>query len=90
MEIQLTDKQMTAIAGKTAQMVVTLLKKDNQTRQGKEKKYVDINKAAAILGYSVYHLRRIKDQFPHIKRGDNAQGRLLFEEDALYASFENQ
>ena len=53
----------------------------------KKKKYVDINKAADILGYSVYHLRRIKDQFPHIKRGDNQQGRLLFQEDALYESF---
>ncbi len=86
MNIELTDKQMTAIAGKTAQMVVSLLKRE-QSMQVKEKKYVDINKAADILGYSVYHLRRIKDQFPHIKRGDNAQGRLLFEEDALYASF---
>ena len=86
MNIELTDKQMTAIAGRTAQIVVSLLKRE-QSMQVKEKKYVDINKAADILGYSVYHLRRIKDQFPHIKRGDNAQGRLLFEEDALYASF---
>lgn len=88
MNIELTDKQMAMIAGKTAQMVVTLLEK-NHSKQGREKKYVDINKAAEILGYSVYHLRRIKDQFPHIKRGDNQQGRLLFEEDALYASFEH-
>ena len=87
MNIELTERQMDAIAGKTAQIVVTLLKRDKQSKQGKEKRYVDINKAADILGYSVYHLRRIKDQFPHIKRGDNAQGRLLFEEDALYESF---
>lgn len=84
MNIELTNEQMAAIAGKTAQLVVNLLKKDEQP--GK-KKYVDINKAANILGISVYHLRRIKDQFPYIKRGENQQGRLLFEEDALYASF---
>lgn len=84
MNIELTNEQMAAIAGKTAQLVVNLLKKDD--KPGK-KKYVDINKAADILGISVYHLRRIKDQFPYIKRGENQQGRLLFEEDALYASF---
>lgn len=84
MNIELSNEQMAAIAGKTAQLVVNLLKKDEQP--GK-KKYVDINKAADILGVSVYHLRRIKDQFPYIKRGENQQGRLLFEEDALYASF---
>ena len=87
MQIELTQKQMDAIAGKTAQIVVTLLNRDKQSKQGREKRYVDINKAADILGYSVYHLRRIKNQFPHIKRGDNAQGRLLFEEDALYDYF---
>ena len=89
MQIELTQKQMDAIAGKTAQIVVTLLNRDEQPKLNKKKKYVDINKAADILGYSVYHMRRIKDQFPHIKRGDNQQGRLLFEEDALYASFEH-
>ena len=89
MNIELTEKQMDAIAGKTARIVVNMLNRDKQSKQGREKRYVDINKAADILGYSVYHLRRIKDQFTHIKRGDNQQGRLLFEEDALYASFEH-
>ena len=89
MNIELTEKQMDAIAGKTARIVVNMLNRDKQSKQGREKRYVDINKAADILGYSVYHLRRIKDQFPHIKRGDNQQGRLLFEEDSLYASFEH-
>ena len=83
MNIELTEKQMDAIAVKTARRVVNLLNRDEQPKLDKKKKYVDIN------GYSVYHLRRIKDQFPHIKRGDNQQGRLLFEEDALYASFEH-
>ena len=70
MNIELTEKQMDAIAGKTARIVVNMLNRDKQSKQGREKRYVDINKAADILGYSVYHLRRIKDQFPHIKRGD--------------------
>ena len=87
MNIELTEKQMDAIAVKTARKVINLLNRDEQPKLDKKKKYVDINKAADILGYSVYHLRRIKDQFPHIKRGDNQQGRLLFEEDALYESF---
>lgn len=86
MKIELTEKQMDAIAVKIAREI-NLLNRDEQPQLDKKKKYVDINKAANILGYSVYHLRRIKDQFPHIKRGDNQQGRLLFEEDALYESF---
>lgn len=87
MNIELSEKQLDALAGKTARIVVNMLNRDEPQKLDKKKKYVDLKKAADILGYSVYHLRRIKDQFPHIKRGDNAQGRLLFEEDALYESF---
>lgn len=92
MNIELTEKQMDAIAVKTARKVIkllnrNLLNRDEQPKLDNKKKYVDINTAANILGYSISHLRQIKDQFPHIKRGGNQQGRLLFEEDALYESF---
>lgn len=87
MNIELSEKQLDALAGKTNRIVVNMLNRDEPQKLDKKKKYVDLKKAADILGYSVYHLRRIKDQFPHIKRGGNQQGRLLFEEDALYESF---
>ena len=32
-------------------------------------------------------MRRIKDKFPHIKNGNNKQGRLLFVRDALLKEY---
>ena len=85
MEIILSEKQMDIIAIRTANRVVNLLRVEDRPKP--RKKYIGIKEAAGILGISEYHLRRIKDQFPHIKRGDNQQGRIYFDEDALLANF---
>ena len=85
MEISLNEKQMTALAGRTAQMVVTLLKNAEPAKPAK--RLVGIKEAAGILGISEYHLRRIKNQFPYVKRGTNQQARLLFEADALLSVY---
>ena len=48
---------------------------------------VPVSVAAKILGISEDHMRRIKDKFPHIKNGNNKQGRLLFVRDALLKEY---
>ena len=48
---------------------------------------VPVSVAARILGISEDHMRRIKDKFPHIKNGNNKQGRLLFVRDALLKEY---
>lgn len=86
MEIRLTETQMESLAVRTAKSVVQMLRAEERI-QPKKKKYVGIKEAADILGMSVYHLRRIKDEFPHIKRGDNQQARIYFDEEELLKSF---
>lgn len=46
--------------------------------------WVTTKKAADILGITETHMRRIKDQFPHRKRGDKQQGQLMFLKNKLY------
>lgn len=44
---------------------------------------VDCNTAAEILHVTPNYLRRIKDRYPHVKRGEGRQARLLFDRNAL-------
>lgn len=85
MEIKLNEKQMAVLAQQTAQIVVNLLQQSSQATA--ETEYVGVAEAARILGISVYHLRHIKDDFPHVKRGNNQQGRLLFLKSALLTAY---
>ena len=87
MEIQLSEKQMDSLANRTAKIVVNLLRVEDCPKP--RKKYIGIKEAAGILGMSEYHLRRIKDKFPHIKRGNNQQARIYFDEEALLTNFAN-
>lgn len=48
---------------------------------------VATEEAAKILGITPGHLRRIKDNFPHIKNGENKQGKLLFVRNALLEEY---
>lgn len=83
MDIFLSDGQMETIAKKTAGF---LLKK---LREGGEQpsEMVSVKEAAHILGITPNHMRRIKDKFPHIKNGQNSQGRLLFKRDSLLPEY---
>lgn len=45
--------------------------------------------AAAMIGISEEHIRKIKDRLPHVKQGNNNQGRLLFLRDGLLESYLN-
>lgn len=82
MEIVLNDKQIQQIADKTANLVLRRL-----NMRTEEKSFlVNVREAARILGVSVTHMRSIKDEYPHIRRGSNQQGHIYFIKEALTAS----
>ena len=45
--------------------------------------------AAALIGVSEDYIRKIKDRLPHVKQGNNNQGRLLFLRDGLLEAYLN-
>ena len=47
----------------------------------------DTREAARLLGLSPNYLRSMKNKFPHVKVGDNRQGRILFKRSELLASY---
>lgn len=79
MELDLTQRTIDAIARKAADIVVKKLKQ----AQAEQPKFVSTKEAAAILNISPGRMRQIADRFPHIKKGDEKQGKLLFVRDAL-------
>lgn len=72
--------QMMELAAMVADEVV---KKMKNVRNLSETEYVDTEEAARILGMSPNYLRAVKDRYPHIKSGDNKQGRIMFRRDSL-------
>lgn len=48
-----------------------------------EDEYVTTAEAASILGISESYMRTIRSNYPHIKRGNEKQGHLLFQKSAL-------
>lgn len=79
MDIFLSEKQMEQIAAKTANIILRKMKEDKEPPT----EMVSVKEAARILNISESHMRRIKNQFPHIKNGENRQGHILFLRDAL-------
>ena len=47
----------------------------------------DTREAARLLGLTPNYLRSMKDKFPHVKVGDNRQGRILFKRSELLANY---
>ena len=80
---KLDQSSIDAIAYKAAKIVVSELKKSEEAPV----EMVPVSVAARILGISEDHMRRIKDKFPHIKNGNNKQGRLLFVRDSLLKEY---
>ena len=79
MDIFLSDKQMEQIATKTANIILRRMKEDKEPPT----EMVSVKEAARILNISENHMRRIKNQFPHIKNGEKQQGHILFLRDSL-------
>ena len=86
MEITLSARQMEDLARKTAHIVAKLMKTQNQPSPD----LVTTSEAAKILGIKPASLRQIVHhdpyRYPHIKRGDTKQAKLLFKRDALLPS----
>lgn len=82
MDITLSDKQISQIASKTALLVVHRLKTVTET----ESVLVNVREAARILGVSVDHMRKIKDEYPHVRHGNSQQGHIYFIRESLLSS----
>lgn len=72
------------LAKKTADIVIKQLQEFHYPEASE---MVDSNEAAKILGISSNYLRTIKDRFPHVKVGDNKQGRILFRRADLLVNY---
>lgn len=80
-EVFLSNNQIQQIADKTAAIVLRHLKET-----GSDSVYVSVKEAARIIGVSVSHMYKIRDEYPHIRRGENEKGHIYFVREALVAS----
>lgn len=83
MDVQLSERDMTTIATKVTNMLLRKLKESEEPPT----EMVGVKEAARILGISEGRMRDIKDRFPHIKSGNNQQGRILFVRAALLENY---
>ena len=81
-EYIINDKQIQEIADKTAAIVLHNLKGE----PGGDPIYVSVKEAARIIGVSVSHMYKIRNEYPHIRRGNNQQGHIFFIRESLMAS----
>lgn len=72
------------LAKKTADIVMERLQ---ELHYPEANEMVDSKEAARMLGISSNYLRSIKDRFPHVKVGDNKQGRILFRKADLLENY---
>ena len=78
-KFELSDKQIQQIAKKTAKLVV----RDLKSMPEQNPVYVSVKEAARILGVSVDYMRKIKDEYKYIRRGENQQGHIFFLRESL-------
>lgn len=50
---------------------------------------INCKEAATLIGVSEDYVRKIKDRLPHVKQGNNNQGRLLFVREGLLEAYLN-
>lgn len=77
MEITLSHRDKEEIAYKVALIL------EKRLRQNQQPEMVSTAEAANILNITPEYLRQIKDNYPHIKKGNRKQGQLLFQRNAL-------
>lgn len=82
MELELTQRCIDEIAHKVAQILARKMKEKAASEE-----MVTTEEAARILHVSTAHMRRIASRFPHIKQGEQKQGKLLFVRDALLKNY---
>jgi hypothetical protein len=76
MEITLPQRQVDEIVHKLHILLRRDMKEFSEQQQLPE--MVTTAEAAKILGISADRMRKVADRYPHIKKGDNKQGQLLF------------
>ena len=84
MNIELDERTMNILATKTAKIVVKMLRNEG----AQDQRLISCKEAADRLGISPDRLRRIKDCFTHIKRGDKTQAKLFFDADLLIKEYQ--
>lgn len=86
MEAILSKKQIQQIADMAAEKTAKLVLRRMKAEQKAEPLLVSLKDAARILGVSVNHMRSIKDEYPHIRRGKTKQGHIYFIRESLMAT----
>ena len=88
MEAILSKKQIQQIADMAAEKTAKLVLRRMKAEQKAEPLLVSLKDAARILGVSVNHMRSIKDEYPHIRRGKTKQGHIYFIRESLEDSLQ--
>lgn len=88
MEVILSKKQIQQIADMAAEKTAKLVLRRMKAEQKAEPLLVSLKDAARILGVSVNHMRSIKDEYPHIRRGKTKQGHIYFIRESLEDSLQ--
>jgi len=82
MEITLSQHDINAIAYQVATILAKRIKQQNE-----QPEMVTTAEAASILRISPQRMRQIADRYPHIKQGENKQGKLLFVRKSLIENY---
>jgi hypothetical protein len=84
----MTNEEMTKLAEMTARRTATIvIKQLSEMHVDESNDLIDSKEAARLLGLTPNYLRSMKDKFPHVKVGDNRQGRILFKRSELLANY---
>lgn len=81
MEIALSERQLNALAYKTAMIIEKRLAE--RMKKNELPEMVTTKEAAQILRITPARMRQIADRYPHTKTGDSQQAKLLFVRSAL-------
>ena len=63
--------------------------KEMRRTEKQQPELISCKEAASLIGVSEDYVRNIKDRLPHVKQGNNNQGRLLFIREGLMEAYLN-
>ena len=81
-KVILSNKQIKQIAKVTADIVLRHLHEGSKPAPV----YVNVKEAARIIGVSLSHMYKIRDEYSYIRRGNSEQGRIYFLRESLMSS----
>lgn len=84
----MTNEEMTLLADLIAKRTAPIvIKQLCEMHVDESNDLIDSREAARLLGLTPNYLRSMKDKFPHVKVGDNRQGRILFKRSELLTNY---